>query len=281
MNFGKKLLKAFAIYTPLILLAIESIIVAVLLFQENIDYLTIMKFLIGMGIEIIWFLIGKNIDDDSTHLKFQKELDNFSNNIKVFNNASIEILNTYDDFYSKLTKSRQSAKNKVLLTQLDPWPPSNYGDEGTREAYFDGDVSYFKTHPNVNVYRILSIETEEKLKWVQSLIESTKDLPNLFLAYINIDKIENSVPFPKLLSLQIIDNEEVFFLNPQYSYMPRAYKTCYYIKNKDISEIYVSYYEKIWTVLSEKNDHGCILKDGKDIEGYEAKLNAIKASRGW
>ena len=284
----KKVAKALTIYTPLIMIGIEAIIIGVMLFvQEVPDIILIAKFLISMAVETIWFLIGKCLTDDHMHNKFQNDLTEVNKNLYRFNNASIEVLQTYDDFYSKLTKCRLSSKSELLLTQLDPWPPSTYGDEGTRKSYFDNDVSYFKTHPNVNVYRIISIETKEKLQWVRELIESTKDLPNLYLAFVNIKNIVNSVPFPKMLSLQIVDGEEAFLLNPQYSYMPRAYKPCYYIKNGSVVQIYVDYYKKIWDVLCKSDDsgiigkYGCLLKDGKDITNYDQKLNKIKMDRGW
>jgi len=281
MTGWKKFLKALATTVPLFLLLINAIIVAVMLFLPTPDYDMVLRFGIGLVVELVWFLIGKTFDDDDTHSKFQSELEDVNKNMRHFNNASVEVLPTYDDFYTRLTKSRLAAREKVQLTQLDPWPPSTYGDEGTRKSYFDGDIAYCKAHPNVNFYRILSIETKEKLEWAKSLIEAMKDLPNVFLAYVKIDSIEKSAPFPKLLSLQIIDKKELFVLNPQYSYMPRSYKSCYYLKNEEVAQIYVDYYERIWDVLCQNGEHGCILKDGKDTEGYEAKLNAIKAERGW
>ena len=277
----KKILKALSIYTPLILLGIQSIIVAVLLFQDKPNFDAITKFFIGMGIELIWFLIGKSLDDDNAQEALSAELKEIRQSIHFFNNASVEVLETYNDFYSKLAKSRLAAKKKMLLVALDPCPPFSYGDDGARKSYFDQEISYYKAHPNVNVYRIINIETPEKLEHVRFLIEETRDLPNVFLAYVKIGAIETSVPFPKMLSLQIFDNEEVFFLNPQYNYMPRAYRPCYYLKSTSVAQIYVEYYERIWSVLCERPEHGCVLKDGNDVSGYDEKLKQIKIERGW
>lgn len=224
---------------------------------------------------------GKAHDTEQRQEGIEKSINDVNRNIHYYNNASIEILSTYDDFYTRLKKSRQEAKREVLLTQLDPWPPDNYEDESVRKSYFAGDVEYLRQHPNISVYRILSIESKDKLLWVKELIEQTKDCSNFFIAYINIDSIEKSVPFPKMLSFQIIDGEEVFCLNPQFSYMPRAYKPCYYFKNRDVAKLYVDYYKKIWDTLCEKPEHGCILKEGRDTANYEIKLSKIRSDRGW
>lgn len=207
-----------------------------------------------------------------------------SNEIRNFNNASIEVLSQHEDFYYKLTKCRLGATREVLLTQLDPNPPESYEDESKRKSYFASDIEYAKSHPNVTIKRILSIETKEKMKWVRGLIEATADLPNLFLAFINIENITKERPFPKMLSLQIIDRNEVFVLNPQYSYMPKSYQSCFYLRNKDVAEIFVDYHTAIWRELESDSEnsefkHGCILKEGKAI--YNDRLDKICLMRSW
>lgn len=209
---------------------------------------------------------------------------NLSNEIRNFNNASVEVLSQHEDFYYKLTKCRLGATREVLLTQLDPNPPESYEDESKRKSYFESDIEYAKLHPTVTIKRILSIETKEKMEWVRGLIDATKDLPNLFLAFVNIENITKERPFPKMLSLQIIDKNEVFVLNPQYSYMPKSYQSCFYLKNKDVAEIFVDYHTAIWRELERDSEnsefkHGCILKEGKAI--YNERLDKICLMRGW
>lgn len=263
--------------------------------QDLIDMVATL--IIPMGISLLLVIITKYVDDVLMNMSRNAELqeikttiDNsiqtqietgfkrISHEIQHFNNASIELLATDTEFYAHLTKSRNEAKKVVYLTQLDPWPPKNYENQNsTRKSYFEMDVQYLNDHPNVLVYRILSIETVEKLEWVKGLIQATSGYSNFFLAYVNIDSIQDSVPFPKMLSLQIIDKEEVFCLNPRFSHMPRDYEPCYRFKNKDVAEIYVDYYQKIWEILkSGRPEHGCILKNGIDIEGYQKKLDEIK-----
>lgn len=207
-----------------------------------------------------------------------------SSEIRNFNNASIEVLSQHEDFYYKLNKCRLGATREVLLTQLDPNPPESYEDESKRKSYFASDIEYAKSHPNVTIKRILSIETIEKMEWVRGLIDATKDLPNLFLAFVNIENITKERPFPKMLSLQIIDGNEVFVLNPQYSYMPKSYQSCFYLKNKDVAKIFVDYHTSIWRELERDSENsefkqGCILKEGKDIH-YE-RLDKICLMRDW
>lgn len=271
------------------------------------------KLLPTMIVEMLLYLITKFIDDSINEHQNKKEILNINESLKsinvsikddvaskntvndlsskisslektipLINNASIDLLNTQNEFYEKLSKSRLSAKNKIDLTQLDPWPPKGYKDPDSaseRRSYFEQDVEFAKSHPTTYIRRILSIETEEKLQWAKELIESTKGISNLFLAYINIGEIEKSVPFPKMQSIQIIDETEVFLLNPQYAYMPRQYQKCFYIKNMEFAKIYSEYYEEIWKKIennSNVKEIGCILKNGADDEGYEEKLDIIE-----
>ena len=193
----------------------------------------------------------------------------------------VKKLETYNDFYTRLEKSRASAKKVVRLTQLEPWVPAEYEHNGTRNSYYQRDVACFLQHPDVFFYRIVSIESKSRLNWVKSLIEATIDLPNVFFAYIEIGNIAASAPFPKMLSLQIIDDKEVFMDDPQLGYMPRSYFPCYYIKDKTLGKMYSDYYQKVWDTLRDNLAHGMLLKDGLGSQGYEQKLDNIKQAKGW
>lgn len=284
---------------PILLLAIEAIYVIYISAIGKTDVLeTIKKIIAPALVQIGFAYAGKLVDDYLEAIERDSELKeikdkieqlvpnvtSLSNEIRNFNNASIEVLSQHEDFYSKLTKCRLCATLEVLLTQLDPNPPESYEDESKRKSYFDSDIEYAKSHPHVTIKRILSIETEEKMEWVRGLIDATKDLPNLFLAFVNIENIAKERPFPKMLSLQIIDRNEVFVLNPQYSYMPKSYQPCFYLKNRDVAQIFVDYHTDIWRELerdSENNEykHGCILKEGKEI--HIDRLDKICLKRGW
>lgn len=292
-------LHALFVVLPLLALAGESIYVIITCSIGRGDVVeAITKIAVPAIAELVLAFVGRFVDDylekterDSELKEINSKIEqivptvtNLSTEIRNINNASIEILTQHEDFYFKLTKCRLCAKAEVLLTQLDPNPPESYEDEGKRKSYFDSDIEYAKTHPNVTIKRILSIETEAKMKWVRDLVQATKDLPNLFLAFINIECISKERPFPKMLSLQIIDKEEVFFLNPQYSYMPKSYQPCFYLKNKDVVQIFAEYHAAIWRELeldseSDEYKHGCILKEGKEI--HTDRLDKICLKRNW
>jgi len=277
MTTGQKFVKFLTTYAPLVLLVIQIIYLGALLSAVTPDYARITNVLITMGIALIWFFIGERIDHDLTHFRFQREVENIKRVLSHI--GSIEILRTHDEFYTKLQNARRVARRQIQSTQLDPGPPSTYGRTQARQSYFSSDVAVYKAHPSVNFYRIISIETKEKLQWVKDLISQTKDFPNVFIAYVKIDSISQSVPFPKMLSLQIIDETEVFVLHPAYSYMPADYKPCYYLKDAQVAQIYVNYYEKVWERICQNNEHGLILKDG--IISYEDRLTSLAHEKGW
>jgi len=302
-NIRKKnwylVLHTLFVILPLLLLALEAVYVIYISAIGTTDIMETIKSIIAPALAQLGLAFaGKFVDDylesveRDTELKEIKSkieqiaptVTRLSNEIRNFNNASLEVLTQHEDFYSKLTKCRLCATSEVLLTQLDPNPPESYEDESKRKSYFDSDIEYAKSHPHINIKRILRIETKKKMEWVRGLIEATKDLPNLFLAFVNIENIAKERPFPKMLSLQIIDRNEVFVLNPQYSYMPKSYQPCFYLKNRDVAQIFVDYHTDIWRELERdsENDeykHGCILKEGKEI--HIDRLNKICLKRGW
>lgn len=298
-KYWYQILHALIVVLPLLALGVESVYVIITCSIGAGDIVEAMKKIAVPALaELALAYVGRFVDDYLERFERDSELKeinskieqivptvtNLSTEIRNINNASIEILTQHEDFYYKLTKCRLCAKTEVLLTQLDPHPPESYEDESKRKSYFASDIEYARTHSNVNIKRILSIETEAKMKWVRDLIEATKDLPNLFLAFVNIDNIAKERPFPKMLSLQIIDKEEVFVLNPQYSYMPKSYQPCFYLKNKDVAQIFADYHAAIWRELEldSENDeykHGCILKEGKEI--HTDRLDKICLKHGW
>jgi hypothetical protein len=311
-----KYLKLILVFIPLLALLIQLLILMISSFNSEINSIIekTLTLIMPIGIALLVYFIGKTLDEyfaDIERLKEQRNLESKIDKIISFYNycssntskineisskilekqtkiesaiysishVTIEILKTQNTFYERLKNTRLNAKEKVMLTQLDPIPPKDYGDQ-TRQNYFSSDIDYAKNHPDVQIRRILSIETQSKLEWVKDLVEATKDLPNFSLAYINIKDINKDVPFPKMLSLQIIDEEEVFILNPQFSFMPYDYENCYYIKNVEIAKIYCSYYNAIWNKIKDDDDPaktGCILKSGTNLNDLEKVLSYINA----
>jgi chorismate mutase len=273
----KKFIPLVITYGPLIVLVIQTIIIGVELNQKNINQLRIAWLLISMVPPSIIFLIVKSYEDNVTYSKIQDELEKIRNDIKNFDNASVEVFKKRDDFYKKISEERSKANSIVQLTLLDPYSPYKEMKNNARKDYFNADIENIKKlkEKNVSFYRILSIETEEKWDWIKEFIEKTKELDNVFLAYIKVGDIEKSIPFPKLLSLQIIDKEKMFMLNPKCSYMPDNYENnyCYYLENKGVAEIYVDYYNRVWDSLKNNSEYGCILKEGR--KNNEKKMTDI------
>lgn len=274
----KNLLKWVLVIIPLVAQLVLALALSIkIFFISELDYIEILQYGVGLTTALVLYLIGKHYDDSVVHNEHQEAL----NTIKGMK-ATAQAITTAADFYKKLNESRSKAQKKVRLTNLDPWAPfeSNSNTANAADAYFREDIPYIKNNQSIEFYRIISIETEEKLKWTRTLIEEVKDFKNVFLAYIDIDDIVGSFPFPKILSLQIIDNKEVFMLHPAFSYMPRAYQRCYYLKGKKIAQEYSEYYDYIWDVLDDTSEHngkhGCILKNGPDMKDYEEKLKEIE-----
>lgn len=224
---------------------------------------------------------GKIEDVEKIAIVMRKELDRI-------NQTQTEIIISSNRFYTLLPELRNKAKLRVQLTQLDPEPPSVYGDS-VRKKYFDETAEFARENPGVKVQRIMSIPTISKLEWTKELIKSSENLNNLHLAYIRIDDIENSTPIPPILSIQIIDEKEMLLLDLRYSYMPMAFKPCLYLRDSEaVKQIFSQYYDSLWERLATDNAawkrnirdcdiiSGFILKDGMDSKGYEEKLEWIR-----
>lgn len=279
----KKTIKKIFQYFSMIALGIEGLVLLVLNFAAHEIFEKAFAGMSGaMLVELVIFLIIMNINDEefqeNSLQTIQNKFDALDVTVRSINNASIEVFSNQNWFYDKLRQSRLDARESVFLTQLDPWPPSGYEQSGERQEYFKSDLEYAKNHPRVDIRRIVSIPSKEKLAWIKDWVEQMKDIPNFHLAYINLENIEKSSPFPKMLSLQIIDKEEVFLLNPQYSYMPRTYAKCIYMKNKEVGEVFTEYYLEIWKKLAmcEDLNIGGMLKSGIVI--MDENIAAIERS---
>jgi hypothetical protein len=206
---------------------------------------------------------------------------NISNEIYNKNQTTTEVIENFSRFYEILENCREKAKRRLQLTQLDPQPPSYYGDP-KRQAYFDIDtfVKYAKEHPEVKIQRIISVPTLEKLEWVRELIEKSRNINNIYIAYIRFEKdIRKYWPTPPILSVQVIDEDELLMDNPQHSYMPHRFAPCLYMRDQQAVKLYSEYYDELWKSLEKSEDinRGFVLKDGMDMNGYEEKLKIIES----
>jgi len=120
----------------------------------------------------------------------------------------------------------------------------------------------------------MKIASSEKLEWCKELIEKTRDIRKIDFAYIRIDNIEVTPPTPPVLSVQVIDDDEVFLLHPNYSYMSTPFHPCIYIKSVAAAKIFSDYYLQIWEKAARNQlDFGCLIKRGKKV--YQEHLEEI------
>jgi hypothetical protein len=292
----KKIIRNYSAFTVLVV----SILMLCYSFFNSVPKDLIIKFNSFIVISLTLYIISvcleemKHIEDSKTNqTQLKEKIEDVEKNllkelVKV-NQTQAEVIISSNKFYEKLNRIRNRAKKSVLLVNLDPMPPDVYGED-VRKEYFDSTIDFAATHPHITVKRIMSLPTNDKIKWAEELVENSKNLNNLHLAYFRIDDIRNYSPIPPLLSLQIIDEEEMLLLNPNYSYMPMAFKNCMYLKDsKVVKEIFFEYYNKIWELIERNDSHWCkssdeerktinsvVLKDGMDIEYYKEKIEWIK-----
>lgn len=209
-------------------------------------------------------------------------LNQISNDVKAIKTGTPALIigiNNQHDFYCHLNEKVLKSTNRVWLTHLDQWAPISpkYTDLD-RVNYFDSVLQYAKNHEEIDFKRIISIPNEEKLAWVEKLINDSSSHHNLNFAYIKIDDIETLFP-TSVVSCQIIDFDKMFILNPLLNRVPRTrgkFKDCLYFENRKIVEVYADYYDKLWDELSKKNcSFGCLLKDGNGTDLFYSKKNMI------
>lgn len=278
----KFLRKMFTTYFPILICAIA--LVLLMYGMEILDHSThdkyIQYYFFALGLSIVYLAIGKCIDDDFEHFTIRQEMSNLDKDIIHIDNQEIIVINSDDEFYRRLNKFRDGAKKMVQLTNLSP---GNKGDSQEMEAYFKADFEYCKKNKddgNFKFYRIFSIETLDKANWVRKIMEETKSYKNVSFAYVNVKNIEKSSPFPKMLNLQIIDEETVFIVNPIDGYMPPDFKPCFYLKDKNVAKIYSEYYNKVWGKLKEEgNQHGFLLKEGTVVHNDKLQKLIYKLSQ--
>lgn len=194
-------------------------------------------------------------------------------------NAYIRILDDQNSFYSALTDAVCNAKMEVMFIHLDPYVATKKDHcEDGRANYFDAAHEYVKSN-SIRMRRIISIPNEKKLEWTKNLIDKTKEIKTLDLAYIKINDIEKSFP-ETVISCDIIDDHRLFLLNPTLNYIPtgKEFRGILDIENADAVIIYKEYFEKLWTEVTKENSKlGCYLKKGSDCTYFDRNLSRIKA----
>jgi len=242
-----------------------------------------------LNVEIASFILLALLASISLHIlnmakKVDYSLDKISkifNDVTILKNGSpalITGLSNQEIFYGILKEKVNEASERVWLMHFDPWAPDapEYSD-CEKEKYFDFSKNFAIEHPHVDVKRIIGIPNQNKLDWVEQLVEDTREIRNLHLGYLYVGDIQNSFP-RSVTSCQIIDKNKIFLLNPLLNHIPPGdFKKCIYIENREIVSIYEQYYERIWNEITEYNSpYGCLLKDGPGRALFDQNVKKIQ-----
>lgn len=173
-----------------------------------------------------------------------------------------------DEFYGLALEYMGASHSSIWLTSLNDKNPNVKGSI-MRNKYFSSVFPFAKKNKNVEVRRVVKIATEEKLDWVKEQIESTKNLENVSIAYI-----EQNI---KILNVQIFDEGRMLLWNPGQAKVSQQHNKFIYSENVDIVEMFAEYYENIWQDL-QRNCGGFIIKEGNHYDNNEInnKLQIIK-----
>jgi len=178
-----------------------------------------------------------------------------------------QILN-YSDYYKKLKLIILNAKDQIDLMSMQAQPPGLY-DVKELKSYFDS-IDDLIQNTSIRVRRLVSIQTEEKLTWVEDTIIKHKDCTNFYLSYVDLNilydkgvfkKRKELLPYP--VNIQIIDNEHLFLINPELGYFEPDLDSNYiYIHSKEVGTVFASYYLRYWQMSEIIVSGGKILKEG-------------------
>lgn len=252
---------------------------------------TISLYIISMGFkndtsfenqETATGVLGSKIQEiDNKLTRSIIEIDTQLKDLKKETAATVRELDSQSEFYRVLNDKVMSAKSRVWLMHLDPHAPdSEIYSDSARTEYFKNCAEKAKAQNGVKnpveFRRIINIPTMGKLEWTEKLIQETKELQNLHLAYMHIHDMESTFPV-SVASCQIIDDRAVFLLNPTLNVVPEgAFKTCVIIENEKVVSVYREYYEKIWSLLEERNSKkGCIIKNGPGTSLFDKNKQRI------
>lgn len=198
--------------------------------------------------------------------------DKISNEVHIIQSGS-NIANTKsgkgsDQFYGLALEYMNISGSSIWLTSLNDRNPNVKGSI-MRNKYFNSVFPFAKKNKTVEVKRIVKIATLEKLEWVKEQIESTKNLENVSIAYI-----EKEI---NILNLQIFDEKRMLLWNPGQAKVSQQHNKFIYSENVDVVEMFAEYYENIWQDL-QRNRGGFILKEGNRNNSIELnnKLQIIK-----
>jgi hypothetical protein len=192
------------------------------------------------------------------------------------------LINDVDEYYQHLKKARENADEKdVFLTNFLTKP--YVIDNKYREEYYSTNIDFVK-YAKCNVYRIVTVHSQEKLKFLKKLVEEAKESNSVKynLAYLDIEKFsdETGDTLPGIVGMDIIE-DKVIFMDFRYARALRKndrFESPLYIESEGIADICRKYYGMVWneiideTSVSRNRHKGYLLYNGstrtvhKDID---------------
>jgi len=175
------------------------------------------------------------------------------------------------DFFKELDSARNSVSGVTDIRLMNFSKTIQEQDEEENiKKYYQQEIDFYREKNTVNLFKIVSIHTKEKLKECLNLAKAAEKegLENFNLAYLNIEKF-GDVTLPKIIGVQIID-DNVIFMNPTSARIDTQDNQAVLIKSKLISQIYCEYHKKVWEGI--ENYHKQWLANKlKDEEKKESK----------
>lgn len=177
------------------------------------------------------------------------------------------IIQNVSDYYKLLKEARQRAvSGTVRLMDFSTMPHNHdlHEKNNERSDYYLNEVEFWKSHKDVQIYRIVTIHSVKKLINTRTLIENLEKskLDNFHLACLDIDNFSNS-RLHEVVGMQLI-NDEVILMDFRYARAnsTNGFNKPLYIKSKETSDFFSNYYKFLWNEIAN-NNRGWILYNGE------------------
>lgn len=132
-------------------------------------------------------------------IRIQDKLDNINSSIKK--GLDFKVVKSRDEFLKILSDSIRGAKKSIYVTHFDSMPPTKPYRSTARENYWKTNSSVIKEN-KVNFTRLISVDNQEKINWINEQIEEFKDCDKY-----NITSISLGSNSPIVLELLVVDSE--------------------------------------------------------------------------
>ncbi|MDJ1182423.1 hypothetical protein PMH09_04380 [Roseofilum sp. BLCC_M143] len=192
-----------------------------------------------------------------------------------------------EEFYSELLEAAKSAKKQLCFSSFMFYDVRLSGVPAMKK-YFEAQKDFMNNN-NLDIRRVVTIESISKLKWVlEKIIEPNKNIDDFTLRHVPFGLYHrNQKPskdnFPILLNVQIIDKKKVFIVNPSRGAHYNSDDKSVYIKtinSEAIGTVFKEYYDSLWgkcdTLLEKKEIKVKILQNILDHFESEENLDDYK-----